>query len=183
MSRIEDAVARRLIERADEGKRKYGTTMEREDLTLLEWLQHLQEEMLDASVYIEKIKQELHYQDLNSINEATTAEDIELGIYGVQRGPCSGHDAASEEHLKSVEQYMEEEAERRMNIIGQNGNEGTHYDEANYMYDKANWNNKTAIQKHQQGAEHTNNCGCCTVTRSVYPGDINVTYQYETKTS
>ena len=33
--------------------------------------------------------------------------------------PCRGHDAAS---------WDEEEAERRMNIIGQNGNEGLHYD-------------------------------------------------------
>lgn len=33
-------------------------------------------------------------------------------------GPCSKHDEAS---------WDEEEAERRMNIIGQNGNEGLHY--------------------------------------------------------
>jgi hypothetical protein len=33
--------------------------------------------------------------------------------------PCRGHDAAS---------WDEEAAERRMNIIGQNGNEGLHYD-------------------------------------------------------
>jgi hypothetical protein len=33
--------------------------------------------------------------------------------------PCVGHDAAS---------WDAEEAERRMNIIGQNGNEGLHYD-------------------------------------------------------
>ena len=33
--------------------------------------------------------------------------------------PCRGHDAAS---------WDEEEAERRMDIIGQNGNEGLHYD-------------------------------------------------------
>ena len=36
-----------------------------------------------------------------------------------QGGPCSKHDAAS---------WDEEEMERRMNIIGQNGNEGLHYD-------------------------------------------------------
>jgi hypothetical protein len=35
-----------------------------------------------------------------------------------QAGPCSKHDEAS---------WNEEEAERRMNIIGQNGNEGLHY--------------------------------------------------------
>ena len=33
--------------------------------------------------------------------------------------PCRGHDAAS---------WDEEEMERRMDIIGQNGNEGLHYD-------------------------------------------------------
>ena len=33
-------------------------------------------------------------------------------------GPCVGHDKAS---------WDEEEAERRMDIIGQNGNEGSHY--------------------------------------------------------
>jgi hypothetical protein len=31
--------------------------MERDDLTLMQWLQHLQEELMDAAVYIEKIKQ------------------------------------------------------------------------------------------------------------------------------
>jgi DNA-binding PadR family transcriptional regulator len=33
--------------------------------------------------------------------------------------PCVGHELAS---------WEEEELERRMNIIGQNGNEGLHYD-------------------------------------------------------
>ena len=36
-----------------------------------------------------------------------------------KQAPCSKHDAAS---------WDEEEAERRMDIIGQNGNEGLHYD-------------------------------------------------------
>lgn len=55
MSKIEDAVAKKLLDRADVGKRKYGVTMEREDLTLMEWLNHLQEEVMDAAVYIEKL--------------------------------------------------------------------------------------------------------------------------------
>jgi hypothetical protein len=32
--------------------------MERDDLTFIEWIQHLQEELMDAVVYIEKIKGE-----------------------------------------------------------------------------------------------------------------------------
>ncbi len=37
-------------------KSKYGTTMERNDLTLMQRLQHLQEELMDAAVYVEKLK-------------------------------------------------------------------------------------------------------------------------------
>jgi len=63
MSRIEEQVIDFLRTRAETGKRKYGVTMEREDLSFLEWLQHLQEELLDAAVYIEKIREE--YSKLN----------------------------------------------------------------------------------------------------------------------
>ena len=55
MSKIEDQVVEKIISRAEVGKNKYGVTMEREDLTSYQWLQHLQEELMDATVYIEKI--------------------------------------------------------------------------------------------------------------------------------
>jgi len=45
-------------ERSNEGIRKYGTTLEREDLSFLEWLNHLQEELMDATLYIERLKNE-----------------------------------------------------------------------------------------------------------------------------
>ena len=57
MSKIEESVAKQLLDRADIGKKKYGVTMERDDLSLLEWLQHLQEELMDATVYVEKLKE------------------------------------------------------------------------------------------------------------------------------
>ena len=38
---------------------KYGVTTERGDLSTLEWLQHFQEELMDACVYIEKLKGEI----------------------------------------------------------------------------------------------------------------------------
>jgi len=59
MSRIEEQVITFLRSRAETGKRKYGVTMEREDLSFLEWIQHLQEELLDAAVYAEKLKEEV----------------------------------------------------------------------------------------------------------------------------
>jgi hypothetical protein len=56
---ITDAVVVQLRTRAEKGKSKYGTTMERDDLTLMQWLQHLQEELMDAAVYVEKLKGEI----------------------------------------------------------------------------------------------------------------------------
>ena len=52
------SVVNKYKERSNEGIRKYGTTLEREDLSFLEWLNHLQEELMDATLYIERLKNE-----------------------------------------------------------------------------------------------------------------------------
>jgi len=49
-------VCKALKQREQTGMSKYGVSTERTDLSTLEWLQHLQEELMDASVYIEKLK-------------------------------------------------------------------------------------------------------------------------------
>lgn len=49
-----------MLARSRRGYDKYGTTTERKDLTLLEWLQHLQEELLDAAIYVEVLKGEVN---------------------------------------------------------------------------------------------------------------------------
>ena len=46
------------LKRSDEGVKKYGTTLQENNLTFLEWLNHLQEELMDATLYIEKLKDE-----------------------------------------------------------------------------------------------------------------------------
>jgi hypothetical protein len=45
--------------RAKVGKEKYGTTLDRTDLSVLDWIQHAQEEHMDAILYLEKLKQTL----------------------------------------------------------------------------------------------------------------------------
>jgi len=59
MDKNVENVVTQLRNREEEGLRKYGVNTERTDLTSLEWLQHLQEELMDASVYIEKLKNEM----------------------------------------------------------------------------------------------------------------------------
>jgi len=57
MSKIEDAVMAKIYNRAIVGKAKYNTTMERTDLSVLDWLVHAQEESMDHAVYLEKLIQ------------------------------------------------------------------------------------------------------------------------------
>ena len=53
-----DAIVAKVIEayktRSEEGIAKYGTTLEENNTD--DFLQHLQEELMDASLYIEKLK-------------------------------------------------------------------------------------------------------------------------------
>lgn len=51
-------VLKAYSERSEVGIRKYSTTLERNDLNVLEWLTHLQEELMDATLYIERLKDE-----------------------------------------------------------------------------------------------------------------------------
>jgi ferritin len=57
---LQDKVVETVIQsykrRSALGIEKYGKTMEREDLSTLEWLQHFQEEMMDATLYVESLK-------------------------------------------------------------------------------------------------------------------------------
>jgi len=55
MSKIEEEVCFKILKRSEVGKSKYGTTMERKDLSRLEWLKHAQEEAMDLCVYLEKL--------------------------------------------------------------------------------------------------------------------------------
>lgn len=53
-----EAVRERMRQRAEFGLTKYGVTTERGDLTMLEWIQHAQDEAMDLCVYLERIKKE-----------------------------------------------------------------------------------------------------------------------------
>ena len=59
MSRFEKQVCVKILQRAKVGKRKYGVTMERGDLNLHDWLTHLQEELMDAAVYVERLMEDV----------------------------------------------------------------------------------------------------------------------------
>ena len=56
------SVVEKYIDRSMFGKQKYGTTLDRSDLTILDWINHTQEELMDATLYLEKLKKTLIQQ-------------------------------------------------------------------------------------------------------------------------
>ena len=78
--------------REQRGFLKYGTTMDRTDLSLSEWVQHALEEAMDLSLYLIKIKQQLNdtqrfpdYQEADSrisesINTGGEASDARTSL-------------------------------------------------------------------------------------------------------
>ena len=59
------SVINKFAHRSEVGFAKYGTNLERKDLNLTEWLNHLQEELMDATLYIEKLKDETNTTTTN----------------------------------------------------------------------------------------------------------------------
>ncbi len=59
---IVESVIKQFKDRSEVGIAKYGVTLNREDLSTLEWLTHAQQEAMDFCLYLERLKQEFNNQ-------------------------------------------------------------------------------------------------------------------------
>jgi hypothetical protein len=55
---IVTSVLGKFVVRANFGQNKYGTNLDRTDLSTMDWIQHAQEELMDGILYLEKLKQQ-----------------------------------------------------------------------------------------------------------------------------
>ena len=57
---MEDSIVASVIKlfakRSELGIKKYGVTLDRTDLSVLDWITHAQEELMDGILYLEKLK-------------------------------------------------------------------------------------------------------------------------------
>ena len=58
--KIVESVIDKFKQRSEVGIKKYNKTMDRNDLDIIQWLTHAQEEAMDLALYLEKIKFELN---------------------------------------------------------------------------------------------------------------------------
>ena len=59
MDSIVTSIIAKFKIRSEFGKKKYGVDLDRTDLSVLDWINHAQEEHMDAILYLEKLKQTL----------------------------------------------------------------------------------------------------------------------------
>lgn len=56
------SVMSKYYDRSKRGIEKYNTTLDRDDLSIVDWMVHLQEELMDATLYIESILKQKRYE-------------------------------------------------------------------------------------------------------------------------
>jgi hypothetical protein len=55
---VVERVVNKFVSRSDVGFAKYGVTLEDDKSNIFTWINHLQEELMDAVLYLQKLKEE-----------------------------------------------------------------------------------------------------------------------------
>ena len=58
--KIVQEIKDKFEQRSQIGIKKYGTTLERDDLSAEEWVNHLQDELMDAILYLQRLKHDMN---------------------------------------------------------------------------------------------------------------------------
>lgn len=61
---VEESIQIQGQERFEHGRQKYGVTLDRDDLHVIEWLQHFKEEMMDGIRYCERIQRKIEATEI-----------------------------------------------------------------------------------------------------------------------
>lgn len=57
---IVESVVKKFKSRSDVGIKKYGTTLDRSDINFDGWAEHLQQELMDGILYLERLRKEFN---------------------------------------------------------------------------------------------------------------------------
>lgn len=69
------SVMTKFYERSKVGIKKYNTTLDRDDLSPIEWLNHAQDEAMDLCLYLERLKKKIQGKLLTDLMNMDSYED------------------------------------------------------------------------------------------------------------
>lgn len=78
---VVQCVVNKFVDRSDVGFAKYKTTMRDDQSDVFVWLNHLQEELMDATLYLQRLKEEISTLReekalLNSVNDIDIIDEF-----------------------------------------------------------------------------------------------------------
>lgn len=122
-SKITRNLIAELTQRDAHGRKKYGVTLDRTDLSLSQWLQHAKEELLDGAGYIEKMlvmlaqAQHMHgmASDQAPSDPVATLRALLLSPDGVCAVGSAADNAQIEAALVALSSYSQDMAELHRN--------------------------------------------------------------------
>jgi predicted RNase H-like nuclease (RuvC/YqgF family) len=109
-----DSIVSEIIQqyqiRAEFGEKKYGVTLDREDLSTLDWIEHAKQEAMDLTLYLEKLKKALEIQGSynNTGNIEASHETKNRIIYNLNKVIMSQED--------EIKQLQNENKELRIDL-------------------------------------------------------------------
>ena len=75
---VVERVVEKFVTRSDVGFAKYGVTLEDDKSNLFQWVNHLQEELMDAVLYLQKLKETTTEELQQALINAYEVNDEEI---------------------------------------------------------------------------------------------------------
>ena len=80
---VVQCVVNKFVDRSDVGFAKYGKTLRDDQSDIFTWLNHLQEELMDATLYLQRLKEEISTLReekalLNELNDIDVVDAFEV---------------------------------------------------------------------------------------------------------
>ena len=80
---VVQCVVNKFVDRSDVGFAKYGKTLREDPSDIFTWLNHLQEELMDATLYLQRLKEEIttlreEKALLNELNDIDVVDAFEV---------------------------------------------------------------------------------------------------------
>ena len=87
---VVQSVVNKFVDRSDVGFAKYGKTLRDDSSDVFEWLNHLQEELMDATLYLQRLKEEIttlreEKALLRELNDIDVIDAFEVKVKKKQR--------------------------------------------------------------------------------------------------
>ena len=106
---VVQSVVNKFVDRSDVGFAKYGKTLRDDQSDIFVWLNHLQEELMDATLYLQRLKEEIstlreEKELLKNINDIDVIDAFEVRVK--KKNPLKSEKVIGEHYSFTIDEPM-----------------------------------------------------------------------------